>query len=124
MPPVKLLRKALNWPTSQMKYLAWRKQCNITSHEFVSENQVSSAESQFMRLCTECESINAEFQGVLSRITNRKRRPGTETDDKDRKKIIRFPLAGFLDSRKIEQMSERLEALRNQVMSAILFWLW
>ncbi|CAM1502182.1 Fc.00g041660.m01.CDS01 [Cosmosporella sp. VM-42] len=94
------------------------------SQEFVSENQVSAVESQFMRLCTECDSIDSEFQGVLNRIRNRKRRPGKDTEEREKKKIIRFPLAGMWDAHKIEHMSERLESLRSQIMSAILFCLW
>lgn len=86
--------------------------------------QVSAAESQFTRLCAECESIDAEFQSVLSRIGKRKRRPVDSEDEKAMRKITRLPLAGIWGAQKIEQMSERLEELRNQIMSSIIFCLW
>ncbi|CVK91303.1 uncharacterized protein FMAN_09446 [Fusarium mangiferae] len=64
----------------------------------------SLAESQLLKLCTECESIETEFKPVLNRIDNRKRRTIDKDDKRARNKIPRLALAGLWDRHKIDQM--------------------
>lgn len=89
----------------------------------------SPAESQFLRLCGECDKITLEFHDALNRIKHRRlsRRSQTRSDappSAAKPQGRRAELAGVWDSNRIDAMRTRLERLRGEVMTAILFCLW
>ncbi|KAF5531083.1 hypothetical protein FMEXI_13162 [Fusarium mexicanum] len=106
--------------TTELSELA--KAVQVNSDEVVAGGSV--AESQLLKLCTECESIETEFKKVLNRIDNRKRRTIDKDDKRARNKIPRLALAGLWDRRKIDEMDNRLEALQKKIMNCIVFCLW
>ncbi|KAF5242185.1 hypothetical protein FANTH_8817 [Fusarium anthophilum] len=106
--------------TKELSELA--KAVQVNSDEVVAGGSV--AESQLLKLCTECESIETEFKKVLNRIDNRKRRTIDKDDKRARNKIPRLALAGLWDRRKIDDMDNRLEALQKKIMNCIVFCLW
>ncbi|KAF5979244.1 hypothetical protein FBULB1_5811 [Fusarium bulbicola] len=75
--------------TKELSELA--KAVQVNSDEVVAGGSV--AESQLLKLCTECESIETEFKKVLNRIDNRKRRTIDKDDKRARNKIPRLALA-------------------------------
>jgi predicted RNase H-like nuclease (RuvC/YqgF family) len=106
--------------TKELSELA--KAVQVNSDEVVAGGSV--AESQLLKLCTECESIETEFKTVLNKIDNRKRRTIGKDDERAKNKIPRLALAGLWDRRKIDEMDSRLQALQKQIMNCIIFCLW
>ncbi|KAJ9149486.1 hypothetical protein NKR23_g4326 [Pleurostoma richardsiae] len=84
---------------------------------FWEDSAASPSELHLSRICSECDSVTAEFRDVLGQLS-RRRKAKKDT------KLEQLVLAGLWDDRRIKQMADRLEILRQQVMTAILFCLW
>lgn len=77
------------------------------------------SEEVFLRLCRECKEISDDLQGSLTKLQAR----GTNRLELTASSLF-VALKGVWSAKKVEKLKERLNQVRQQMMMAVLVFLW